>query len=94
MNDVTKALMSQVGTVDPAPESTFPTITGAGWIKVTGSYETGNFTIRIRDGITTDDLPEGVTNLYYTAGRGEILVTGEVGPVALTTDDETDWLYT
>ena len=25
---------------------------------------------------------------------GEILVTGEIGPVALTTNDETDWLYT
>lgn len=25
---------------------------------------------------------------------GEILVTGEAGPVALTTNDETDWLYT
>lgn len=77
---------------------------------------------------TTDELEEGVTNLYYTdervytkmkdvlvagentalvvddgaetitisvtGGGGEILVTGEVGPVALTTNDETDWLYT
>lgn len=25
---------------------------------------------------------------------GEILVTGEAGPAALTTNDETDWLYT
>lgn len=53
---------------------------------------------------TTDDLSEGSSNLYFTDARaiaavggmagGEILVTGEVGPVALTTNDETDWLYT
>lgn len=29
-----------------------------------------------------------------TGSGGEILVTGEIGPVALTTNDETDWLYT
>lgn len=53
---------------------------------------------------TTDDLTEGSSNLYFTDARAiaavggtaasEILVTGEVGPVALTTNDETDWLYT
>lgn len=35
----------------------------------------------------------------YTSGSssgsgGEILVTGSAGPTALTTNDETDWLYT
>lgn len=28
------------------------------------------------------------------SGYSEILVTGAVGPIALTTNDETDWLYT
>ena len=28
------------------------------------------------------------------SGGGEILVTGEPGPVPLTTNDGTDWLYT
>lgn len=77
----------------------------------------------------SDDVPEGATNLYFTAervddrvaallvagdnvtldyddtantltvsatggGSSEILVTGAAGPVALTTEDETDWLYT
>jgi len=55
---------------------------------------------------TTSDLAEGA-NLYFTearavaaveaagiSGSSEILVTGEVGPVAITTNDATDWLYT
>lgn len=29
-----------------------------------------------------------------SSGGGEILVTGEPGPVALTTNDGSDWLYT
>lgn len=93
MNDVTKALMSKAATTTETQTINFPTFTGTGWIKVTGSYESGNISIGLRDGITTDDLPEGETNLYCTGGRGEILVTGAVGPVALTTNDETDWLY-
>ena len=42
---------------------------------------------------STDDIPEGSRNKFVRTGSGEILVTGEVGPVMLTTNDETDFLY-
>lgn len=40
-----------------------------------------------------DDVANTIT-ANSTGGHSEILVTGAVGPVALTTNDETDWLYT
>ena len=68
MSDVTKALLALQGaeTVTPeaAPETTY---TGTGWIKVTVSD--GNVSITQREGLTTDNLPEG-TKPYadHTAG--------------------------
>ena len=66
MNDVTKAVNdAQAGTVTETAAPLEVTFTGGSWINVTGSIETGNINITLRDGITTDDLPEGVANLYY-----------------------------
>lgn len=71
--------------------------TGAALVKITRD---GYGRIAATAAASTDDLPEGATNLYYTAARAraaansQILVTGAVGPVALATNDETDWLYT
>lgn len=46
--------------------------------------------------ITHDDVA-GTITIASTAsgtGGGEILVTGAAGPIALSTEDESDWLYT
>lgn len=67
VNGITQAVIAlqQAGTgTIPVPAPTF-TITGSDWIKVTGSLESGNFQITQREGLTTDDLPEGSENLYF-----------------------------
>lgn len=48
------------------------------------------------DNITITDTGTEIELASTASGSGtsEILVTGAVGPVALTTNDETDWLYT
>ncbi len=90
--------------VDGNPTLGLPTITpgDGGTLQRYGFDAKGRRTQE--ESADTDDLPEGTSNLYFTDARaiaavgglagGEILVTGEVGPVALTTNDETDWLYT
>lgn len=67
MNDVTRRLAEiGTGTTTPTPGDPLAfTITGSGWIQVTGSIESGNFTVTQRSSLTTDDLAEGSTNLYF-----------------------------
>lgn len=62
-------LGSPDGTIDNVPTQTTAVINGYGWIEVNGSLESGVVEIQQRSGLTTDDLPEGSTNLYYTDAR-------------------------
>lgn len=97
MNDVTKRLAEigeATGPIIPnAPLAL--TITGGGWINATGSVESGNFTIRQRDGLTTDELAEGSSRYAnHTAGEFDFttdadytLTAGEYRNASLTVTD-------
>lgn len=81
---------------------------GAGVSIANGDGVAGNPTVAVLDEYVQDLMSttlvagSNVTITYndaagtitIAASGSEILVTGAVGPVALTTEDETDWLYT
>lgn len=77
MNDVTKRLAEPGTASGPiiAGDPVALTIGGTGWIVVTGSVESGHFTITQRPSLTTDNLTEGSESLYFTDARADARVT-------------------
>lgn len=66
MNDLTRLALELQAAGAGTGTTTDPlafTITGSGWISVTGSIESGNFSVTQRTGLTTADLTEG--SRYY-----------------------------
>ena len=98
MNDLTRLALELQAAGAGTGTTTDPlafTITGSGWISVTGSIESGNFNVTQRTGLTTADLAEG--SRYYanhTAGEFDFttdanytLTTGEYRNASLTVTD-------
>ena len=98
MNDLTRLALELQAAGAGTGTTTDPlafTITGSGWISVTGSIESGNFNVTQRTGLTTADLAEG-SNLYHTdARRSEVLVADGMSapPVMLTNETEDDFIH-
>lgn len=87
-NAVTVAIKELQSATGIAPATNDPlalTITGTGWITVTGSVESGNFNVTQREGLTTANLPEG-SNYYANHSAGTFNFTTDAN-VTLTTDE-------
>lgn len=87
MNDVTKRLAEigeASGPIIPAAPLAL-TITGSGWIQVTGSIASGNFNVTQRTGLTTADLAEG-SNYYANHSAAAFNFTTDAN-ITLTADE-------
>ena len=62
--------LSGGATATPTAQSSGLRITGSSWILVTGN-EADGFNVSQRPSLTTNNLPEGTSNLYYTDARAE-----------------------
>ena len=88
MNDLTRLALelqaAGTGTI-PTSDPLALTITGTGWITVTGSVESGNFNVTQREGLTTANLPEG-SSYYANHSAGTFNFTTDAN-VTLTADE-------